>query len=47
MDLVAEMCDPVIVLSQGRVLAEGHMEEIRRDAAVLEAYFGGTAEDSG
>ncbi len=44
MDLVAAMCDPVIVLSQGRVLTEGSMAEIRRDRAVLDAYFGGAAQ---
>jgi branched-chain amino acid transport system ATP-binding protein len=41
MDLVAELCDPVIVMAQGRVLAQGTMTEVRRDARVLEAYFGG------
>ena len=46
MDLVAAMCDPVIVLSRGRVLAEGSMQEIRRDEAVLEAYFGGAPDTS-
>ena len=41
MDLVAELCDPVIVMAEGRVLAQGTMAEVRRDARVLEAYFGG------
>ena len=31
MDLVAELCDPVIVLAAGRTLAEGPFAEIRRD----------------
>ena len=40
MDLVAELCDPVIVLAAGRTLAEGSFAEIRRDPRVLEAYLG-------
>lgn len=41
MDLIARLCDPVIVLAEGRVLAEGTMAEIRSDARVIEAYLGG------
>jgi branched-chain amino acid transport system ATP-binding protein len=40
MDLVTELCDPVIVMAQGRKLMEGPFAEIRRDARVLEAYLG-------
>ena len=40
MDLVSELCDPVIVMAQGRTLAEGPFSEIRRDPRVLEAYLG-------
>ena len=40
MDLVTELCDPVIVLAQGRKLAEGPFAEVRRDPRVLEAYLG-------
>jgi branched-chain amino acid transport system ATP-binding protein len=40
MDLVAELCDPVIVLAQGRRLVEGPFAEVRRDPRVLEAYLG-------
>jgi branched-chain amino acid transport system ATP-binding protein len=42
MDLVAELCDPVIVLAQGTVLARGTMDEVRANPDVLEAYFGGS-----
>jgi len=42
MDLVTELCDPVIVMAQGRTLAEGPFAEIRRDPRVLEAYLGTT-----
>jgi branched-chain amino acid transport system ATP-binding protein len=40
MDLVTELCDPVIVLAEGRRLVEGPFEEVRRDPRVLEAYLG-------
>ena len=41
MDLVTRLCDPVIVMSEGRLLSEGSPEEIKRDERVLEAYLGG------
>jgi branched-chain amino acid transport system ATP-binding protein len=44
MDLIAELCEPVIVLAEGRVIAEGNMAAIRRNEAVREAYLGTTAE---
>jgi branched-chain amino acid transport system ATP-binding protein len=44
MDLVAELCDPVIVLAQGEVIGEGQMHELRRNPAIVEAYFGVEAE---
>ena len=40
MDLVAELCDPVVVMVHGHILASGTMAEIRRNPEVLEAYFG-------
>jgi branched-chain amino acid transport system ATP-binding protein len=40
MDLVAELCDPVVVMAQGRKLTEGPFERVRRDPVVLEAYLG-------
>jgi branched-chain amino acid transport system ATP-binding protein len=44
MDLITELCDPIIVMAQGRVLAEGTMAELRRQERVREAYLGGTLE---
>jgi branched-chain amino acid transport system ATP-binding protein len=41
MDLVMRMCDPVIVMSEGRHLMEGTPDEVRSDRRVLEAYLGG------
>ncbi|MEX0628472.1 MAG: ABC transporter ATP-binding protein [Cucumibacter sp.] len=40
MDLIAQLCDPVIVMAQGEVLAQGHMDDLRRNPAIIEAYFG-------
>jgi len=40
MDLIAELCDPVIVLAEGRRLVEGPFAEVRRDPRVLEVYLG-------
>ncbi|GIX45948.1 MAG: ABC transporter ATP-binding protein [Candidatus Tectimicrobiota bacterium] len=40
MDLVMEICNPVIVMSNGRLLMEGTPEEVRRDPRVLEVYLG-------
>jgi len=38
--LVAELCDPVIVLARGTRIAEGSAAEIQRDPVVLDAYLG-------
>ncbi len=42
MDLIARLCDPVIVMAAGSVMIEGPMSEIRENPEVIEAYFGGT-----
>ena len=41
MDLVTRLCNPVIVMSEGRQIAEGAPEEIKQNEQVLEAYLGG------
>jgi branched-chain amino acid transport system ATP-binding protein len=41
MDLVTRLCNPVIVMSEGKYLAEGTAEEIKQDERVLDAYLGG------
>ena len=39
MDLIGRLCDPVIVMAQGEKIAEGPMDEIRSNPAIIEAYF--------
>ncbi|MEO9337292.1 ABC transporter ATP-binding protein [Mesorhizobium sp. SB112] len=41
MDLIARLCDPVIVMAAGTVMLQGPMNEIRKNPEVIEAYFGG------
>jgi branched-chain amino acid transport system ATP-binding protein len=41
MDLVMGLCNPVVVMSEGRVLTSGTPEEVRSDPRVIEAYLGG------
>jgi ABC-type branched-subunit amino acid transport system ATPase component len=40
MDMVSRLCDHVIVLAEGRHLAEGSFAEIAHNARVQEAYMG-------
>jgi branched-chain amino acid transport system ATP-binding protein len=40
MDFIAKLCDPVICMAEGHVLAEGTIAEIKANEAVIEAYLG-------
>ena len=40
MDFIGRLCDPVIVMAEGAVLATGTLDEIKRDEEVIEAYLG-------
>jgi len=39
-DFISRLCDPVIVMAEGTVLAEGKAEEVKSDERVIEAYLG-------
>jgi neutral amino acid transport system ATP-binding protein len=43
MEVVMNHADRVVVMAQGRVIAEGEPDEVRRDQAVIDAYLGGSA----
>jgi branched-chain amino acid transport system ATP-binding protein len=40
MEFVMSLCTRVLVLAEGRIIAEGTPEEIRANRAVIEAYLG-------
>ncbi len=40
MDFIARLCDPVICMAEGRVLATGTVDEIKANSQVIEAYLG-------
>ena len=40
MDFIARLCDPVIVMAEGKVLARGTVAEVKNDERVIEAYLG-------
>jgi branched-chain amino acid transport system ATP-binding protein len=40
MDFIERLCDPVICMAEGKVLAEGTLQEIKANEAVIEAYLG-------
>jgi branched-chain amino acid transport system ATP-binding protein len=43
MEVVMNHSDRVIVMAEGRVIADGEPHEVRSDQAVIDAYLGGTA----
>ena len=40
MEFIGRICDPVICMAEGKVLAEGTLEEIKANEHVIEAYLG-------
>lgn len=40
MDFIGRLCDPVICMAEGKVLAQGTVDEVKNDERVIEAYLG-------
>tara|TARA_R110002094_G_scaffold154294_2_gene141582 strand:+ start:1638 stop:2417 length:780 start_codon:yes stop_codon:yes gene_type:complete len=40
MDFIGRLCDPVICMAEGKVLAQGSLSEIKANEQVIEAYLG-------
>ena len=39
-DFIARLCNPVVVLAEGKLLMQGTAEQMRNDERVIEAYLG-------
>ena len=46
MDLIMRLSHRVVVMAQGRVIAEGTPDTVQKDPAVLDAYLGGALEEA-
>ena len=40
MEFISRLCDPVICMAEGRVLAQGTADEVKNNEEVIEAYLG-------
>ena len=40
MDFISRLCNPVIVMAEGKLLTEGSAEEVKSNELVIEAYLG-------
>ena len=40
MEFISRLCDPVIVMAEGKILTQGSAETVRNNEAVIEAYLG-------
>jgi branched-chain amino acid transport system ATP-binding protein len=46
MEVVMNHSDRVIVMAEGKVIADGEPHEVRSDQAVIDAYLGGQKADA-
>tara|TARA_B100000945_G_scaffold320216_1_gene329581 strand:+ start:1245 stop:2030 length:786 start_codon:yes stop_codon:yes gene_type:complete len=47
MDFISRLCDPVVVMAEGKILAHGGVEEIKSNDEVIEAYLGASLKNVG
>ena len=47
MDFIARICGPVICMAEGKVLAEGTVDEVKNNERVIEAYLGTGLKNAG
>jgi len=40
MEFIGRLCNPIIVMAEGKVLAKGTIDEIKANEQVIEAYLG-------
>ncbi len=40
LEFISRLCDPVIVMAEGGVLAQGTAKEVKENESVIEAYLG-------
>ena len=47
MDFISRLCDPVVVMAEGKILAQGRVDEIKSNENVVEAYLGASMKNMG
>ena len=47
MDFISRLCNPVVVMAEGKILAQGSAEEIKANEDVIEAYLGTSMKNMG
>ena len=47
MDFINRLCDPVVVMAEGKILAQGRVDEIKANEDVVEAYLGASMKNMG
>ena len=47
MDFISRLCDPVVVMAEGKILAQGKPDEIKANEDVIEAYLGASMKNNG